>query len=114
ASILVAIGYLMFLPFHQTVVQVLLNMFIAGIGTGILMGALPAAAAAAAPKEQTGVASAMTNTTKTIGGAFASAIFAVVLTTGATQAAIDTIAPLSGYIAVWLICASGALLATLL
>src|SRR5690606_30361306 len=74
AAFLVAIGYLLFLPFHDAVWQVFTNMAIAGIGSGVLMGAMPAAAAAAAPRGQTGVASALTNTTKTIGGSFASSV----------------------------------------
>src|SRR5690606_29297615 len=74
AAMLVAIGYLLFLPFHSEVWQVFTNMAIAGIGSGVLMGAMPAAAAAAAPRGQTGVASALTNTTKTIGGSFASSV----------------------------------------
>ena len=54
ASSLVAIGYLLFLPFHDGYAQVLANMIIAGIGSGALVAALPAAAAAAAPAHQTG------------------------------------------------------------
>ena len=52
ASFLVAIGYLLFLPFHQETWQVMTNMAIAGIGSGALVGALPAAAAAAAGRSR--------------------------------------------------------------
>ena len=83
AAFFVATGYLLFIPFHLEVWQVVMNMVIAGIGSGALVAALPAAAAAAAPKGQTGVATGLTNTTKTIGGSFASAVFGVVLATGA-------------------------------
>jgi MFS family permease len=114
ASALVGIGYLLFLPFHVELWQVLLNLSIAGIGSGALVGALPAAAAAAAPHGQTGVASALTNTTKTIGGTFASAIFGVVLAAGAGVVASETAASLGGYLAVWSICAAGGFLAALL
>ncbi len=61
----------------------LLSLGIAGLGAGALVAAMPAAAAAAAPRGQTGVASAMTNTTKTMGGTMSSAIFGVVLARGA-------------------------------
>ena len=61
-------------------------MVIAGLGSGALVAALPAAAAAAAPRGQTGIAAGLTNTTKTIGGSFASAIFGIVLFQGAGQA----------------------------
>ncbi len=50
ATFFVATGYLLFLPFHQTVPTTFMNMAIAGIGSGALVGALPAAAAAAAPR----------------------------------------------------------------
>jgi len=73
-----------------------------------------AAAAAAAPRGQTGVASALTNTTKTIGGTFASAVFGVVLAAGVGAAASSTAASLGGYITVWAICAGGGLLAAVL
>jgi hypothetical protein len=66
AAFSVAVGYSLFLPLHDTTEQVIINMCIAGLGSGDLVGALPAAAAAAAPKGQTGIASAQTNTTKTI------------------------------------------------
>ncbi|MDP1282549.1 hypothetical protein Q6300_28935, partial [Klebsiella pneumoniae] len=56
ASLLVGIGYLLFLPVHVELWQVLLNLSIAGLGCGALVGALPAAAAAAAPRGQTGIA----------------------------------------------------------
>lgn len=114
ASFLVAIGYLLFLPFHLETWQVFLNMVIAGLGSGALVGALPAAAAAAAPRGQTGIASALTNTTKTIGGSFASSVFAIVLAIGAVQVAGSTAGSLFGYFLVWTICGVGALIAAVL
>jgi MFS family permease len=114
ASALVGIGYLLFLPFHLELWQVLLNLSIAGIGSGALVAALPAAAAAAAPRGQTGISSALTNTTKTIGGTFASAVFGVVLAVGAGTVASQTAASLGGYLAVWAICSAGGFLAAVL
>ncbi|MCS0500650.1 MFS transporter [Protaetiibacter mangrovi] len=111
ATAFVAVGYLAFLPFHLEVWQVVANMVIAGMGSGALVAALPAAAAAAAPLGQTGVASGMTNTTKTIGGAFASAVFGVVLVSAGAEVAETTVAPLAGYMTVWAICGVGALVA---
>lgn len=114
AALLVGIGYALFLPFHIELWQVLLNLSIAGLGCGALVGAMPAAAAAAAPRGQTGVASALTNTTKTIGGTFSSAVFGVVLAAGAGVVASETAASLGGYLTVWAICAAGGFLAALL
>ncbi|MET1134138.1 MAG: MFS transporter, partial [Aeromicrobium sp.] len=108
ATFLVAVGYALFLPFHDETWQVFLNMFIAGVGSGALVGAMPAAAAAAAPPGQTGIAAALTNTTKTIGGSFASCIFGVALAAGATHA---TAASLSGYYTVWIVCSATAFVA---
>jgi MFS family permease len=114
AAALVGVGYALFVPFHLELWQVLVNLSIAGIGSGALMGAMPAAAAAAAPRGQTGVASALTNTTKTIGGTFSSAIFGVVLAVGAGAAVAETAAPLVGYITVWVVCAAGGFFAAVL
>ncbi|HEY9499435.1 MAG TPA: MFS transporter [Terrimesophilobacter sp.] len=114
AAFLVAIGYLLFIPLHLEAWEVFMNMFIAGLGSGALVGAMPAAAAAAAPRGQTGIASALTNTTKTIGGSFASSVFAIVLTIGAVQLAGSTAGSLFGYYLVWTICGVGALVAAIL
>jgi hypothetical protein len=56
----------------------------------------------------------MTNTTKTIGGAVAAAVFGVVLLTGASDTVTATAASLSGYFAVWIVCGAGAVAAVVL
>ena len=110
----VAGGYLLFIPLHDQVWQVILNMVIAGIGSGALVAALPSAAAAAAPLGQSGIATGLTNTTKTLGGAFASAVFGVILHVGLTSTASTSGAGVSAYLAVWTICGVGALVAAVL
>jgi predicted MFS family arabinose efflux permease len=107
AAALVGVGYLALVAFHDSLAEVLACLAIAGIGCGALVGAMPAAAAAAAPRGQTGVAAALTNTTKTIGGSFASSIFAIVLAAGA----VGTAASIGGYVTVWVVCGSTALVA---
>jgi MFS family permease len=105
ASSLVAIGYLLFVPFHDGYANVLANMVIAGIGSGALVAALPAAAAAAAPQNQTGVATGLTNSVKTVGGAIASCVFGIALLSHVGGAATEgTAGSLSGYMTVWLVC----------
>jgi MFS family permease len=113
AALLVAAGYALFLPFHGSTVNALVNMAVAGVGSGALVAALPAAAAAAAPPDRTGFVTGMTNTTKTIGGAIASSVFAIALaTTGSLDdASAAGHAPLSGYLTVWTLCAVTALVA---
>jgi MFS family permease len=114
ATFLVAGGYLLFIVSHDQLWQVVLNMVIAGVGSGALVAALPSAAASAAPIGQSGIATGLTNTTKTIGGAFASAVFGVILHVGLTSTASTSGAGLAAYIAVWTICGIGALVAAVL
>jgi phosphotransferase system glucose/maltose/N-acetylglucosamine-specific IIC component len=114
ASSLVAIGYLLFLPFHDGYAQVLANMVIAGIGSGALVAALPAAAAAAAPAHQTGVATGLTNSVKTVGGAIASCVFGIALLGAAGEAATGTAGAFGGYVTVWLVCGLTAAVAAVL
>ena len=114
SSLLVAAGYALWLPFHDSTGQALLNMAVAGLGSGALVAALPAAAAAAAPPSRTGFATGMTNATKTVGGALASSVFAIALaSTGSLADPAEGRAPLSGYLTVWSVCATAALLAAL-
>ena len=114
AALLVAVGYLMFLPLHDTYAQTTINMAVAGLGSGALVAALPATAAAAAPPSQTGVATGLTNSVKTVGGAIASCVFGIALLNGAATA-IDggdaTAGSLTGYVTVWLVCGLTALVA---
>ncbi len=114
AAFFVAGGYLLFIVSHDQPWQVVLNMVIAGIGSGALVAALPSAAAAAAPLGQSGIATGLTNTTKTLGGAFASAVFGVILHLGLTSSSSTAGAGLAAYIAVWAICGVGALIAAVL
>ncbi|WP_230486929.1 MFS transporter [Nocardioides anomalus] len=113
-ALLVALGYALWLPLHDSTGQALLNMAVAGVGSGALVAALPATAAAAAPPDRTGFATGMTNATKTVGGAIASSVFAICLaSTGSIDDPTEGHAPLSGYLAVWAICAVAGLLAAL-
>ena len=113
---LVGVGYLMFLPLHDGLAQLMINMAVAGLGSGLLVAALPAAAAAEAPDTHTGFVTGMTNMTKTIGGAVASSVFAIALaTTGSIDAnAAANHASLGGYLTVWAICGATALLAAVI
>jgi len=112
AAFLVAVGYALWLPFHDHTWQALINMAVVGVGSGALVASLPAAAADAAPPSRTGFATGMTNATKTVGGAVASAVFAIALASAGSIA--DPRyghAPLSGYYVVWSLCAVAAVVA---
>src|SRR5262249_30101087 len=114
AALLVAVGYGLWLPFHDSTSQALVNMAIAGVGSGALVAALPASAAAAAPEDRTGFATGMTNATKTVGGAIASAIFAIALSSPRSiKDPVRGHAPLHGYLVVWSVGAVAALGAAL-
>lgn len=114
SCLLIALGYALWLPFHDSTGQALVNMAVAGFGSGALVAALPATAAAAAPPSRTGFATGMTNATKTVGGALASSVFAIALaSTGSIADPAEGHAALSGYLTVWSICAVAALLAAL-
>lgn len=113
ATSLVAVGYLMFLPLHGSFLQVTTNMIVAGIGSGALVAALPATAAAAAPATQTGVATGLTNSVKTVGGAIASCVFGIALLQGAAETAESTAGTFAGYVTVWLLCGLTAVVAAL-
>lgn len=111
-ALLVAVGYALWIPLHGSTGQALLNMAVVGLGSGALVAALPATAAAAAPPDRTGFATGMTNATKTVGGAIASSVFAICLASaGSISEPTEGHASLSGYLAVWGICAVAALLA---
>ena len=112
SALLVSVGYGLWLPFHHTTTQALVNMAIVGLGSGALVAALPASAAAGAPADRTAFATGMTNATKTMGGAIASAVFAIALSsTGSIKDPTKGHAPLHGYLVVWSVCAVAALLA---
>jgi len=114
AALLVGIGFLLFLPFHTTYAQVVTNMVVVGLGSGALVAALPAAAASGAPATQTSVATGLTNSVKTVGGAIASCIFGVALFHGATGSGIaaeGTAGSFTGYLTVWIVCGVTALVA---
>ncbi len=113
AALLVGVGYLLFLPFHATYTQVIINMVIAGLGSGALVAALPAAAASAAPHTQTGVATGLTNSVKTVGGAVASCVFGIALLHGVASPG-GTAGSFSGYVTVWVVCGVTALVAAVL
>ncbi len=117
AASLVALGFLLFLPFHDSYGQLVSNMVIVGLGSGALVAALPAAAAAAAPASQTGIATGLTNSVKTVGGAIASCVFGIALFHGATGAGVaaeGTAGSFSGYLTVWTVCGVTALVSAVL
>ncbi|WP_232679625.1 MFS transporter [Nocardioides sp. R-C-SC26] len=106
-----AAGYAAWLPLHGSPSAAWGVMAVIGLGTGGLIAAIPAAAAAVAPPDRVGSATGLTNAAKTVGGGIASAVFAICLTrTGSLEVGGGW---LGGYYVVWSICAVSGLLAAL-
>lgn len=114
AAFLVGVGFALFLPFHAAYGEVVANMVVVGVGSGALVAALPSAAASAAPDTQTGVATGLTNSVKTVGGAIASCVFGIALLHAGTSDQGSTAGSFAGYVTVWVVCAATALTAAML
>ncbi|WGY04836.1 MFS transporter [Nocardioides sp. QY071] len=104
-----AAGYAAWLPFHASPGAAWGVMAVIGLGTGGLVAAIPAAAAAVAPPGRVGSATGLTNAAKTVGGGIASSVFAICLA-GSGAIRVDG-GSLGGYYAVWSICAASGLVA---
>lgn len=104
-------GYALWFVNHDDPLVTLLWLAVTGLGAGGLVPWVPASAAAAAPPERVGVATGLSNASKTMGGGFAAALFAICLATTGSLELTDGHAPVSGYYAVWAICAGSALAA---
>jgi MFS family permease len=83
-----------------------------GAGVGLALGALPTVIVEGAPEDRSGIAAALYNNTKVVGGALAGGAFAA-LTARLTPPAAGTPAEAS-FIAVWLIAAACAVVAALI
>lgn len=79
------------------------GMVLNGIGSGLLLGAMPAMIAELSPSGDTGIATGVYNSLRTMGGSAAGAIFAVILSSFAIEGA--NMSSQQGYATVWLVCA---------
>lgn len=101
-SLLAAAGFGLFAVFHTGVWTVFTLAVPAGLGMGLLLGALPALIAENAPANSTGVAVGIYNSLRTLGGSIAGASFAIVLSATALP---NGHASNSGYAIIWAIAA---------
>jgi MFS family permease len=108
--LLVGIGFGAFAAAHGELWQVVAELTRMGLGMGTALGAMPTVIAEASDPSRTGVATAVYNNVKTVGGAVAGGLFGTLL---AAPAGRDDPTE-GGYVAVWLIGAAFALLAALL
>ncbi|MWB98170.1 MFS transporter [Agromyces seonyuensis] len=95
------LGSLVQVCFHDELWQIWVGAVICGIGYGLLLGALPALVAELAPSNSTGIAAGVYNSLRTLGGAVAGAVFALLLTATADAAGIPAV---GGYVLVWATC----------
>ncbi|MET9671289.1 MFS transporter [Streptomyces sp. NPDC006475] len=111
-----AAGFLQVVLAHEAVWQVLLGTVVQGIGCGLVLGSLPTVLVSQVPQDRTGIAMGLSSTAKTLGGATAGALFAVlmnvyVLDLGAPG---PKIADEYAYQLVWGICCGACVLGALL
>lgn len=99
----VALAQLLLIVGHASLLMVVIAIALTGLGSGLLLGGLPAATAEASPADETGIATGVYNSVKTLGGALAGAVFAVVL--GLFIIPEAGASGLGGYISIWIICA---------
>ncbi|MDR2379050.1 MAG: MFS transporter [Bifidobacteriaceae bacterium] len=100
--------FVVFLFLHTQLWHAYLAVAIGGVGAGILIAWLPAAAANAAPRGKTATLVGLISLGRMVGTALGSAVFAVVLATVGRQSA--TAAALPGYLTVFAIAIGSSLL----
>ncbi|MGB4779031.1 MFS transporter [Microbacterium sp.] len=101
---LAAAGQLFQIALHTQLTEIFIAAAISGIGMGLLLGALPALLAELAPHDQTGIATGVYNSLRTLGGAAAGAVFALVL--ASFTSAGELASSIGGYISIWAISAA--------
>jgi MFS family permease len=102
-SAIMAVSQLLLIVGHASLVLVVISIALAGFGSGLLLGGLPAATTEASPADETGIATGVYNSVKTLGGALAGAVFSVLL--GMFIIPEAGASGLGGYIAIWVVCA---------
>ncbi|EFE75343.1 MFS transporter [Streptomyces sp. SID5466] len=111
---LVALSFLQFAVLHGSVGQMAVGSAFLGLGIGLALGAMPTVIVEATEPARTGIAAALYNNVKTLGGAVAGGVFASVL--GAFTGSATGEPSEGGYVAVWAVgagCAGVAVLMTL-
>ncbi|MFD5815970.1 MFS transporter [Streptomyces sp. NPDC127038] len=101
---LMAAGFLGLGCLHETVWEMVVALSVCGAGTGAALGAMPTVVVEATKPEHTGVASALYNNVKTVGGAVAGGAVASLLASHTRPG--GTTPYEGGYTTVWLLCAA--------
>lgn len=101
----IALAHVLLIVGHGSLPMVIIAIALTGLGNGLLLGGLPAATTEASPEDETGIATGVYNSVKTLGGALAGAIFASIL--GLFLVPEAGASSLGGYTTIWIICAVG-------
>ncbi|SEE03460.1 MFS transporter [Streptomyces sp. TLI_105] len=109
AFVLVAAAFLQYAVLHDEVWHMATGSFFLGLGIGLALGAMPTVIVEASEPSRTGIAAALYNNVKTLGGAVAGGVFASLL--GAFTSTVTGQPGENGYRTVWLASALCALLA---
>ncbi|MEU1225662.1 MFS transporter [Streptomyces sp. NPDC005828] len=109
AFLLVAAAFLQYAVFHDEAWHMAAGSSLLGLGIGLALGAMPTVIVEASDLSRTGIAAALYNNVKTLGGAVAGGVFASLL--GAFTSPATGQPGENGYRAVWLAGALCALLA---
>ncbi|MET9382133.1 MFS transporter [Streptomyces sp. NPDC002928] len=103
AFALMTAGFAALACFHGAVWQVVVALLVSGTGIGAALGAMPTVIVEATDPARTGVASALYNNVKTVGGAVTGGVVTALLsefTTGPSASPDE-----NGYVVVWALCA---------
>lgn len=100
---MLASANILLLIFHDQFALVMATQILSGLGGGMMLGAMPSVVAELSPSDQTGIATGIYNSLKTLGGAVGGAIFGVILASSISSGLGATI---GSYQMVWGICAA--------
>jgi MFS family permease len=95
--------------FNGSLVMVFISIIVNGLGSGMLLAALPSLIAEESPSDSTGIATGIYNSLKTLGAAIASAVFGMVLAFFVVKG--TNASSITGYLIAWGIGGVGSLLA---
>ncbi|MFI0354611.1 MFS transporter [Actinomadura sp. 9N407] len=104
-----AVAFVGMAVLHDELWQMATLMILMGLGMGAALGAMPTVIVEATEPTRTGIATALYNNIKTLGGALAGGIFGTVLS-AFTISSSETVRE-GGYVTIWLACALCAALA---
>ncbi|GAA3702216.1 MFS transporter [Arthrobacter ginkgonis] len=102
SNLLVVAKYVMVMLFNDNLSVFFAAQFVGGFGIGIFVAIMPAIVVGLAPKDSSGIAGAMYNTSRTLSGALGGALFAGVMSAMFLPG--TSVPSLGAFLTVWAIC----------